>query len=123
KLAIRGVTLEGGQLFQPQSTFGSPSDFWIDDCALNGSGRWVTGSHPIGINWKRRYLTDSAIHDVNFVAQEGTDCCRGLDIDRIGNDAFEGTHFVVNCSVDDQDPGTTGWHADVWQNPPASQED
>jgi hypothetical protein len=71
----------------------------------------------MGINWERRYLTKSAAYDMNFVAQAGTDFVRGVDIARIGNDAFEGTRFVVNCTVDDQDPGTTGWHADVWQNP------
>ncbi|MEN8141427.1 MAG: hypothetical protein ABFR97_09420 [Thermodesulfobacteriota bacterium] len=97
-----------------------PATLWVDSCRLIGSGRHRNGSNPVYRGGQRAeehpaYYTDSYITNADFGVHMGT-MARGLTIERIGNDAFQNTLFLVNIRVDDMDPGPTYWHADAYQS-------
>jgi K319-like protein len=116
-LAYRGVTLKSTGAYsyllgQLTSSLLSASSFWVDDCKCVGAGRWVDGSSIAAWDYDRGYFTDSYLSDCDFPTR-GATSCRGLTIEHIGNDSFQNIPMIVNCTINDQDPGTTGWHSDV----------
>ena len=113
----RGITVKSGGQYRYVFLGGSDvSDpyLWLDDCDIIGSGRWVAGSNPIPQTWDKKWLTSSYITNVDFAVGVGQ-MARGLTIEGIGNDAFQHCPMVVDCSANDLDPGSTGWHSDAWQ--------
>ncbi len=116
-ICCKGITVQsGGQwryVFLHDSGISNPY-LWLENCAIIGSGRWMAGSHPVPSSWQNKWFTNSYIYDVDFGFGGGV-LARGLTIEHIGNDAFQHCPMVVNCVVDDVDPGSTGWHSDAWQ--------
>jgi len=113
-LRCKGVTLQSPQPGHAViKDVGTDSDVWVDGCKLLGSGRWSPQSNPIGYGATVWY-TDCSITNVDFATPNGV-FARGLTIEHIGNDSFQLCPMVVHCTVDDLDPGATGWHGDAWQ--------
>jgi PKD repeat protein len=115
KIALRGITLNGGGTLGMSATQRVLARVWADDCAIIGSGRGISGSHPLSSEYQQLYLTNSSITQVNQ-ATSGSNLCRGLTITTIADDAFQNVPLVINCLVDDIDPLSTGIHADCWQH-------
>ncbi len=120
KLKVQGVTLQqsSGQVIYFTTANAEGAQIWVDDCAVIGSGRYVNNSNPIARTLQVKYMTDCYITAVDFAFHgdaTGTYLARGLTIEHIGNDAFVRVPMIVNCTADDVDPGSTGWHADAWQ--------
>ncbi len=117
-LKCSGITVQSGG--QWGYVFTAPSGFssghvWLDDCDIIGSGRHTNGSHPVqhtsvGTEW----YTNSYVYDTDF-GVGGGELARGLTMVHLGNDAFQHCPMIVNCTVDDDNPGSTGWHTDAWQ--------
>jgi hypothetical protein len=88
---------------------------WVDDCDLAGGGRWGTlHDNPIMFHGATKYSTNNYFTEMSTV-HSSAGLVRGAKMQTIGNDAFINTDFVINCIVDDQTNGTTGWHADAFQ--------
>ncbi len=113
KLHIQNVTLSGGGVLSMGDR--GQDKVWADGCRLVGSGRQVTGSHPLGYEYGRMFYTDCSITQVQQ-ATTGSALCRNLNISHIGDDAFQNVAMVVNCDVMDIDPYGSGAHADAWQH-------
>jgi hypothetical protein len=117
KLAVRGITIErpptGGVSIDSTTWYGQ-ANLWLDRCRLIGTGRWNKNSAAVGNNFKAIYMTECSVSDCDFatVGSGVTRLARGLDIHHIGDDAFQNVPMIVNCTVDDIDPGETGAHAD-----------
>jgi hypothetical protein len=118
KLALRGITVDrsggGGPVIDSTSAYGPNEAVWCDGCRMIGAGRWGKNTYPLSGNIGRVYLTECAITECDYptLNSNSTLLARGLDIKHIGNDAFQNVPMVVNCTVDDIDPGDTGEHAD-----------
>lgn len=115
KIALRGITLSGSGVLGMSYDNRTATQVWADDCALVGSGRGITFSHPLSSEFQRLYYTGCSITEVHQ-ATSGSQLCRGLTITRISDDAFQNIPAVYNCVVDDVDPLSTGAHADAWQH-------
>lgn len=114
-LKVDGVTLksQGNSLYVFIKD--SPLNLWVNDSRLIGSGRWVANSNPVHFSSDTgHYSTNNYIYDADYAYRRAA-LVRGVHVQKIGNDAFENTPFVVNCTVDDIDNGTTGWHSDAYQ--------
>ncbi len=112
-LKVEGVTVE--MAAANQYIFRSLDGLWLDDCSIVGAGWHTRSSNPvqqssIGEKW----YTDTYIYNTDFGIAGGT-MARGVDIEHIGEDAFQHCPMIVNCTATDVDPGTTGWHSDAWQ--------
>lgn len=113
KLEGLSITSQGSWDYVVDSD--SPN-IWIDKCKLIGANRQSSGSNPVYMSDANWYITDSYIYNVDFACRPSTAIARGLNISTIANDAFEqNAYLVVNCQLDYQHPGSTGWHADVRQ--------
>ncbi len=99
---------------------GHPAILWIDDCIIQGPGRWVANSNPTARGGNDEtaypsYFTDSQIYDVDYGVTRAM-LARNITIRRTGNDPFVNTMCIINAVVEDVDPGTTYWHADGYQS-------
>ncbi|MBS3089234.1 hypothetical protein J4402_05710 [Candidatus Pacearchaeota archaeon] len=74
---------------------------WVDDCELVGPGRYVAYDTYLVSN--PTYYTNSYIHDVDTAVARAI-FARNVRIERISNDAFHQTNFIVNCSATDLNP-------------------
>jgi hypothetical protein len=117
KLAVRGVTMDrsagSGTVIDMISSYPNAT-VWCDGCRMIGSGQYNAGSSILGTGLSKVYLTDCWISDCDYPTLNSNATCmaRGLVIEHISNDAFQNVPLVVNCTVDDISPGTTGAHAD-----------
>ncbi len=98
----------------------SPAILWIDDCIIQGGGRWVINAHPAirsgdDENDYPAYFTDTQIFDVDYGLMRGM-LARNVTIKRTGNDPFVNVMCIINAVVEDVDAGTTLWHADGYQS-------
>lgn len=100
-----------------------PTLMWVHRSEIEGYDRWHTltdrtsnFSNPVMRPYHDYYYTESYFHGMDDVMKAGI-IGRNLVLQRIGNDAFQDTHLVVNIRLDDHDPGpTTGWHSDAYQS-------
>lgn len=115
-LKIDGVTVKSRGSSQYVFILGSPTNLWVNDSNLIGSGRWIVNTNPIHFNSDTgHYSTNNYIFDADYAFRRAT-LVRGVDMEQIGNDAFENTGFVVNCTLDDLSNGPNpSWHADAFQ--------
>jgi hypothetical protein len=117
RLLVRGITVSGRWVINPTDAYfhATPTACcWYDQCRCLGGGQWNSNSYVVGINTPAAYQTDCTISNCDFaVMTDRTLMARGLTVTNIGNDAFQNVPLVVNCTVDNVDPGATGWHADV----------
>jgi hypothetical protein len=118
-MAFKGITLtregSGGFVYGPLSQ-GPSMSVWVHDCSAIGLDLWTWASYVISHDIGAHYYTGTRITNSSFaVPPRSSKLCRGLTIEHIGNDAFQEVPMVVNCTVDDVDPGPTGWHANAWQ--------
>ncbi len=112
-IKVDGVTLLSNGSNKLIFSTGFPQNLWIHNSRIIGSGRWIQGSNPI--NHKGAYYTDTYIYNVDRAVRGGL-IARGLEIKQIGEDAFQNFPLVINTTLDDQDPGSTYWHADSYQS-------
>jgi hypothetical protein len=112
-LRFRGVTFvpsTSGSLVNP------PRDYsrllWLDRVHVAGTGRTAPTRGVFGN--MMTYVTDSLFTDM---PNGPTDILyvRNTRVERILSDAFSNTFMVVNSSVDDIDPLSSGAHPDVYQ--------
>lgn len=108
-LRLSGLTIQGTTALR------DPEKLWVDGAVVLGGGRHTVNSNPILRGDLPTFHTDSVITDTDFGVQGGV-LARGVQIYRIGNDAFQNTLMVINARVDDVDPGNTYWHADAYQS-------
>ncbi|MGE3164620.1 MAG: hypothetical protein AB7O52_06930 [Planctomycetota bacterium] len=90
---------------------------WIDECELEGKGRWEQVSSVGFINapkWTGTFVTDCTIAR-NSDGLVNVTLARNVHVKEIGRDAFKNVQTIVNCTVDDIDKGETDWHPDVMQ--------
>jgi hypothetical protein len=111
-LHVKGVTLDrsgGGSVILDYA-----SELWVDGCNELGSGQYNAASYCIGLSSSRVYSTECSISNCDYptLNSNTTYLARGLKISNISNDAFQNVPMVVNCSVNNIDPGSTGAHAD-----------
>jgi hypothetical protein len=124
-LKIEGVTIKSPGSGDYVFTLDNPEYLWVNDSHIIGCGRWTVNSNPIHHNSDKHYSTNNYVYDADYGYRKVA-LVRGVDMVKIGNDAFENTEFVINCTLDDLDNGDTGWHADAYQvftgtsNPPAN---
>lgn len=124
-LKIEGVTVKSTGSGKYVFALGNPEFLWIDNSRIIGSGRWVVNSNPVHHNSDKHYSTNNYVYDADYGYRKAA-LVRGVDMVKIGNDALENTPYVVNCTLNDLDNGSTGWHADAYQvftgasNPPAN---
>ncbi len=115
KICVRGITLNGSGVLAMSGTDRLQTQMWVDNCTLIGAGMGLGWAHPLAVEWQNLYYTDSSITQV-AQATSGSTLCRGLTIAHISDDAFQNIPMVVNCTVDDINPLSTGVHADCWQH-------
>ena len=115
-LKIKDITIQstGSQTAIIWDDGVNPANFWFDNGRAIGSGRWVSKSGPIHPGAPSSYSTDSYYINMDSVMAWGP-FIRGAEIHTLGQDAFYNTPFVVNCTMDDLDPGSTGNHSDAYQ--------
>ncbi|MHB8790234.1 MAG: hypothetical protein ACYDBT_10180 [Desulfobulbaceae bacterium] len=107
------VTLKSTGAFAYVST---PTRLWTHNCRKIGSGRWIAGSNPIAFSdSNNHYSTNDYTYNVDFAYYQAA-LVRGATIEIIGNDVFQNTSMVVNCTANDMSNGTTGLHADGYQS-------
>lgn len=112
-IRVDGMTLRSSGSLDYIFSNNNPSNLWISNCRIVGPGRWVEGSNPITVTGA--YFTDTYITKVDRGVRNGR-LARGLIIEQIGEDVFQNFPFAVNIRVNDQDPGSTYWHADGYQS-------
>ena len=94
----------------------TPTRLWTNNCRKLGSGRWVSSSNPIlfsdpDYHWS----TNDYTYNVDFAYNRAA-LVRGATISTVGNDTFQNTRMVVNCTMDDSDHGTNySTHNDGFQ--------
>lgn len=113
-MKVDGVTLTSNGAFDFVFDPSRPDKLWVHNARLIGANRHVGGSNPVKNNGDV-YFTDTYIYNVDR-AVHGGKLVRGLTIERIGEDAFQGTLLAVNIRVNDMNPGSTYWHADAYQS-------
>ena len=92
---------------------------WLDSVVCIGPGRWeyagTVQSEPVfATNIAAYFVTESTASDyVNGF--RGATMVRGGTLRRLGSDAYSNSRLVLNCSVDDVDNGTFGFHPDIYQ--------
>jgi len=112
KVHVRGVTLS------PQAPGGVlrmvslPSIIWVDDSHLVGPGFDVAATIDQGFSG--RYYTNNSTEDSRNGMTNGR-LIRNCHSERIGEDAFYNARFILNSSVHDINPQSTGFHSDVYQ--------
>lgn len=112
-LKAEGLTLKSDGQYDFAINIGlSQAQVWVNDCDLIGAGKWVDGGY---LTTDPSYYTNSHISNVYPVAIMRGLLARGLTLEHIGCDAFTNIPLVVNSTVDDIDPGTTGCHSDAFQ--------
>ena len=114
-LKVSGITLQSQGSNQSVINDDTQDDYkWVDDCRLIGSGRYTSLSNPVHHNNILLYHTDNYIYDVSN-AVGWCLLARNITIDKVGNDAFFNTLFVINSTVTDISKGETENHSDVYQ--------
>jgi hypothetical protein len=101
---------------------------WIKNAKVHSADRHGTAypiGGPSGTNVPdRMFAVDTIFDEIKqpfpFVgklpsAGYGPNFCRGCTCTNIGNDCWLNTTLVLNSTVDDVDPGATGWHSDAFQ--------
>lgn len=90
---------------------------WFDACAAQGLSRYIS---QWGINRNATtYFTDHAVYDYKHGISSHdspTPLIRNVHCRRVGEDSFrinDGNCLLVNCSVEDVDPGTSDFHPDI----------
>ena len=108
-----GLTLKSSGALDYVFSDNAPTFLWVNNCRLVGADRWIAGSNPV--KHGNSYLTNSYITNVDRAVGVAI-IARGLTIEHIGEDGFQNAPFVVNIRLNDQDPGSTYWHADGYQS-------
>lgn len=88
---------------------------WINKCDLVGLGRdvesvWHNGWSGVWVTDCRVYSCGSGVHNARLQ--------RLVSVDNVGSDVFTGTKMVVNAWVSNVDKTGTGFHPDVAQYGP-----
>ena len=110
-LKVDGLTLKS-KGFNQRILTESAVNLWVNDCDIIGSGRWVALSNPI--EHGSLYCTNSYIYDCDRGFAQ-VSMVRGTTLEKLGNDAFANSQFLVNVTVNNIHNGTTGWHSDAYQ--------
>ncbi len=117
-MRFKGITIQSSGSLVYLTT--RPATIWVDDCVIQGSGRYVTNSNPVKRDGNDEteypsYFTDTEIYDVDYGMHRGI-LARNVTIKRTGNDPFVNVICIINAVVEDVDPGSTYWHADGYQS-------
>lgn len=94
----------------------SSKRLWTNNCRRIGSGRWIADSNPVHLSdADNHFSTNDYTYNADFAYREAA-LVHGAKISTIGNDVFQNTIMVVNCTVDNISNGThSAWHADSYQ--------
>jgi hypothetical protein len=117
RLCIREVRIE--------QTSGAFGDFilnstqygrlWMDSNTIVGAGRWLERAGPVNpTKWSETYYTNCNITAVDEAMQLAS-LMIGNYVHSIGHDFADNCPVVIGNTVDDIDPGVTGWHSDFYQ--------
>lgn len=92
-----------------------PSMMWLDNVSATGPGPGTGARLAPPANWLGLYFTDSEIGSFT----DGTmhaQIVRGVHLSNLGQDAFTGSHLVLNSTVSGlASPAGSGYHADIYQ--------
>jgi len=114
-LKYDSVTLQslGSALYVANS---SSTRLWTNSCRRIGSGRGTVNTNPVHLSDENNhYSTNDYTYDADYAYRKAA-LVRGATISFIGNDVFENTPFIVNCTADDVDNiDNPSWHADAFQ--------
>ena len=113
-LKTKGITLQSQGYNQLVFDNPTPTNLWVDDCALVGAGRYTLISSPVGYNDGNMYVTSSTLTAADY-GFKYIPMVRNTTITGLGNDALSNTQLVVNVTASDLTNGTTGWHTDAYQ--------
>jgi hypothetical protein len=89
---------------------------WMDQVHLKGPGQhvdfdlWFPSNYP----WQWNMLTNSLVTDSEF-GPNAVYYQSNNTIQRIGADVFRWPSVMFNITIDNVDPGSTGWHSDVFE--------
>ncbi len=109
---IKNVSVKGDERL---SVFGVDRSVWIDHCILDGDDRFGN-VHPLKV-----LNTSDALYGTDcetFNCKNGwfdAELLRGCNAHALNNDGIRDCYCVVNCRVEDTDPGGTGNHCDGFQ--------
>lgn len=90
---------------------------WFDNCVFQGNGATTTISSLTFVAHTRftaYFATDTVLRDDKNGLTYST-LLRNVHCQNLGSDAYKNSRMLVNCSVDNINSGSTGWHADVVQ--------
>ncbi|UCC30687.1 MAG: hypothetical protein JSU86_00115 [Phycisphaerales bacterium] len=111
---VEGITLQSTREFGYIFKSPRPEMLWVHDCDIIGGGRWVVRSNPVDPGLKHKWFTNVYIYDTAFAVGGGR-LARNVRIEHIGDDIFQNHPLGINIDATGIDPGSTYWHADVWQ--------
>ena len=113
-LKVDGVTVKSQGSAKYIFETGAPTNLWLGNGTIAGSGQWVTGSNPVHYLSGNLYATDVYVHDVDYGFYY-IPFVRNCTVENVGNDPYVNTQFMVNSTSININNGTTGWHSDAYQ--------